>query len=73
MPSAAVLRSATGTPAGRLAFTEKFGRIAPGYRSRFIVTRHSPLQTVANLACERTVIFDGEPRTLGAHTSSFGM
>jgi imidazolonepropionase-like amidohydrolase len=55
----AVINSATGTGAKRLAYKEKIGRISPGFRSRFILTRHSPLQTVANLGQPRTVIFDG--------------
>lgn len=73
LPSAAVIRAATGAPSARLAFTERFGRIAPGYRSRFILTRHSPLETVANLTRERTVVFDGVPRELGPDTSSNGL
>src|SRR5262249_14752535 len=39
----AVLNAATGASSNRLAFQEKFGRIEPGYLSRFILTRHSPL------------------------------
>ena len=35
-------------------------RVEVGARSRFIVTRHAPLVTVANLRRERTVVFDGE-------------
>lgn len=73
LPSAAVLRSATGTAAGRLAFAETFGKIARGARSRFIVAQHSPLETVKNLARERTVVFDGVPRAVGADASFAGM
>ena len=54
----AVINSATGTPSKRLAFKEKFGQIKPGYRSRFILTRNSPLETVANLRKERTIVSD---------------
>lgn len=59
MPALAVLNAATGTPAGRLGFREDFGRIETGCLSRFILTRHSPLATVANLRQPHTVVFDG--------------
>lgn len=59
LPAAAVLHAATGAAADRLAFGQMFGRIAPGWRSRFILTRHSPLETVKNLRRARTVVFDG--------------
>lgn len=59
LPAAAVLHAATGAAADRLAFGQKFGRIDPGWRSRFILTRHSPLSTVKNLRRARTVVFDG--------------
>jgi imidazolonepropionase-like amidohydrolase len=54
----AVINSATGTSSMRLAFKEKFGQIKPGILSRFILTRHSPLESVANLRKQRIVIFD---------------
>ncbi|HEY4249388.1 MAG TPA: amidohydrolase family protein [Lacunisphaera sp.] len=60
LPPLAVLNAATGISAGRLGFREKFGQIEPGYLSRFILTRYSPLATVANLRREKTVIFDGK-------------
>jgi imidazolonepropionase-like amidohydrolase len=56
----AVLNAATGAPSSRLAFKEKFGQIKPGFRPRFIVTRHSPLETVANLGKDKLVVFDGQ-------------
>ena len=59
LPALAVINAATGVPAGRLAFRENFGRIVPGALSRFIFTRHSPLQTVANLRKPRQIVFDG--------------
>jgi imidazolonepropionase-like amidohydrolase len=55
----AVINSASGTGSDRLAFKEKFGQIKPGFQSRFIVTRHSPLEGIANLRREKLVIFDG--------------
>ena len=59
LPAGAVIAAATGNSAKRLAFGENFGRIARGWLSRFILTRHSPLETVANLRRARTVVFDG--------------
>jgi imidazolonepropionase-like amidohydrolase len=53
----AVIHSATGASSERLAFKEKFGQIRPGFLSRFILTCHSPLKTVANLRKRRFVIF----------------
>lgn len=60
LPSLAVINAATGTSSNRLGYKEKFGKIAPGYLSRFILTSHSPLETVANLRKARTVVFDGQ-------------
>ena len=54
-----VINSATGAGSMRLGFKEKFGQIKPGFLSRFILTRYSPLKTVANLRKRRFVIFDG--------------
>jgi len=56
----AVINAATGTGSNRLAFREKFGRIKPGYQSRFILTRHSPLESVSNLREQKFVVFEGE-------------
>lgn len=53
----AVMNSATGASSERLDFKEKFGQIRPAFLSRFILTRHSPLKTVANLRKHRLVIF----------------
>jgi imidazolonepropionase-like amidohydrolase len=60
LPPIDVINAATGASAGRLAFTDAIGRIAPGHRSRFILTRHSPIETVANLRRPRLVLFDGD-------------
>ena len=59
MPPIAILRAATGVSASTLNFDEPIGQIAPGFRSRFIITRHDPLETVANLQKDKTIIFDG--------------
>lgn len=56
----AVINSATGASSNRLAFKEKLGQIRPGFLSRFLLTRHSPLETVINLSREKTVVFGGE-------------
>jgi len=59
MPAMAVIRSATGRSASTLEFPERIGRISPGYRSRFILTKHDPLASVANLHRGKTIVFDG--------------
>jgi imidazolonepropionase-like amidohydrolase len=61
LTSLAVLRAATGIPAGCLGLRARCGRIAPGYRARFIVTPHSPLAGIANLRKARQIVFDGVP------------
>lgn len=61
LPSLAVINAATGVSAGRLGFRERFGRIERGCLSRFILTRHSPLETVRNLRRAKSVVFDGVP------------
>jgi imidazolonepropionase-like amidohydrolase len=58
LPSIAVINAATGTSSARLGYKEKIGRIKPGFLSRFILTSHSPLETVANLRKSRTIVFD---------------
>jgi imidazolonepropionase-like amidohydrolase len=55
----AVVNSATGAGSMRLAFREKFGQIQAGFLSRFLLTRHSPLESVANLRMPKLVVFDG--------------
>jgi imidazolonepropionase-like amidohydrolase len=55
-----VVNCATGASSSRLCYKEKFGRLKPGYLSRFILTRHSPLKTVSNLRQAKTVVFDGK-------------
>ena len=55
-----VLHSATGTPAGLLAFGEPIGRLAPGCRSRMIYSLHHPLDRVSDLQREKIVLLDGK-------------
>jgi imidazolonepropionase-like amidohydrolase len=59
MPPIAILRAATGISSTMLDFPEPIGQITPGFRARFIITEHDPLETVANLRKEKTVVFDG--------------
>ncbi len=56
----AVINSATGAGSERLAYKEKFGQIKPGHHSRFLLTRHAPLESVSNLKRHKLVIFDSE-------------
>lgn len=60
LPPIAVINAATGNSSGRLGYRESFGRIAPGYLPRFLVTEHSPLEGLSNLRKEKVVVFDGE-------------
>jgi imidazolonepropionase-like amidohydrolase len=60
IPAMAVIQSATSVGSELLDFPEPIGRIAPGYRSRFILTQHDPLATVANLQNPKSVLFDGK-------------
>ncbi len=59
MSAMGIVRAATGVSTEVLNFAEPVGRIAAGCRTRFIVTRHDPLETVKNLQKEKTVMFDG--------------
>jgi imidazolonepropionase-like amidohydrolase len=60
LPPLAVVHAATGASSDRLEFKEKFGWVKPGFLSRFILTRHSPLDGIANLRKDRLVVFDGD-------------
>jgi imidazolonepropionase-like amidohydrolase len=55
----AVINAATGTSSARLAFREDCGQIRAGFLSRFLLTPHSPLETLANLRKPKLVVFDG--------------
>lgn len=59
MSSIAVINSATGNSSSRLGYREKFGQIKVGYKSRFIITYHAPLDTVTNLRKDKQIVFDG--------------
>jgi imidazolonepropionase-like amidohydrolase len=73
MPSIVVINAATGTGAERFGYKERLGRIAPGCLSRFILTSHSPLETVANLRRPRTVVFDGQVFETGGTSADKGL
>jgi imidazolonepropionase-like amidohydrolase len=73
VPSLAVVNAATGNSANRLGYKENFGIIKPGYLSRFILTRHSPLDGVANLAKPKCVIFDGVVYESGENPDTTGL
>lgn len=60
LPPLAVIHAATGASSDRLAFRERVGWIRPGFLSRFILTRHSPLDGTANLRKHRFMVSDGE-------------
>jgi len=73
MPSLAVIKAATGASSNRLGFKEKFGQIKPGYLSRFILTKNSPLKGVTNLRKEKLVVFDGTVLESLRETDSQGL
>lgn len=68
-----VINCATGAGSARLAFKQKFGQIRPGFSSRFLLTRHSPLETVANLQRKTTVVFGGEILEPGSDFNAQGL
>jgi imidazolonepropionase-like amidohydrolase len=69
----AVVNAATGVGSGRFAYREKLGRVEVGYLSRFILTRHSPAETVSNLRRPRWVVFDGTPHEAGEAREDKGL
>jgi imidazolonepropionase-like amidohydrolase len=73
LPAAAVIHAATGAPSHRLALREKLGQIRPGFLSRFILTRHSPLAGVASLRKPKLVIFDGAVMNSGENPDMAGL
>jgi imidazolonepropionase-like amidohydrolase len=73
LPPMAVLQSATSKSADTLAFPEKIGRVAPGHRARFILTRDDPSQSIANLMKAKTIIFDGQAIDCPDNLSTAGL
>ncbi len=68
-----VLNSATGVSARRLGFGEKIGRLQTGSKSRLILTRHQPLNTVKNLRKEKFCLFDGHVFAESCETDAQGL
>jgi imidazolonepropionase-like amidohydrolase len=68
-----ILNSATGAASNRLAFKEKFGQIKPGFQSRFILTRHSPLESVSILRKDKVVVFNIDVFESGERFDAAGM
>lgn len=60
MSSISVINAATGNSSSRLGYSEPLGQIKPGYKSRFIITKYSPLEGVSNLRKDKQVVFDGK-------------
>jgi len=58
MSALAVINAATGIGAMRLGYKDKFGIIKAGYKSRFMLTKYDPLNTVSNLRKEKHIVFD---------------
>ncbi len=73
LSSLAVINAATGAGSARFGYRDNFGRIAPGWRSRFMLTCHSPLATVANLRKPRTIVFDGDVLSAGENADPTGL
>ncbi|HEY3762483.1 MAG TPA: amidohydrolase family protein [Verrucomicrobiae bacterium] len=69
----AVIKAATGASSSRLGFAEKFGQLKPGYLSRFILTRHSPLETISNLRKPKWVVFDDSVLESGENPDVTGL
>ena len=55
-----VINSATGVSSDRLGYKENFGQIKKGFKSRFILTKNSPLDKISNLRLDKHVVFDGQ-------------
>jgi imidazolonepropionase-like amidohydrolase len=53
-----VINAATGNSSQRLGYKEKFGMIREGCQSRFILTEHSPLESVKNLRKPKLIIYN---------------
>jgi imidazolonepropionase-like amidohydrolase len=58
LSAATVLHTATGAGELRMGYAERFGVLAPGAKSRLILTAHDVLTDVAALRRDKVVIFD---------------
>jgi imidazolonepropionase-like amidohydrolase len=68
-----VINAATGNSSRRLAFDGNFGRIKAAYQSRFIITAHSPLEGISNLAKNKFIVYDGAVLETGAAPDLTGL
>ena len=73
MSSLAVLNAATGAGAERLGFDEPFGVLEAGRKTRLILTRYNPLETVTNLRHEKICVFDGQVFTAPEAVAAGGL
>lgn len=60
MPTRDILSQATYGNHRALINQQPLGSLEKGFKARFILTRHNPLETVANLYLERLVVFHGD-------------
>lgn len=60
MPSLNIINACTGGNAQALLEQANFGTLAAGRKSRFILTSHDPLKTVANLSKQKTIVYDDQ-------------
>ena len=70
MSATAVMRSATGASAEMLRFSEPIGRLAPGFRTRVLFSRHDPLTEISHLLREKVVLLDGRVVASGSPRSA---
>jgi imidazolonepropionase-like amidohydrolase len=68
-----VINAATGNSSKRFGYKEPFGQIKPGYRSRFIITQHSPLEGIPNLRKHKYVVYDGTVYESNVNLDSTGL
>lgn len=68
-----VLHCATGAAAARLGFSENFGVLTAGAKTRFLLTEHDVLLDVAHLSRPKTLIFDNTVITEGDDPSVPGL
>lgn len=60
MPTLDILCQATYGNNEALTNRQPYGSLEAGFKPRFIVTKHNPLETARNLFLEKWVVFDGE-------------
>ncbi len=73
LPTLAILNAATGVSAGRLAYADPIGRIAPDHKPRMILTSAPILESVTHLRAPKTVIFDDQVLSHGNDFDAAGL